>query len=285
MIAMNGTAYRMTFQVLVKVVFSKLQLTSVLLFCFMVAMFNAPTHGVTLSLGGRYLIWLFDCVLVTSLWMLQFWLIAWVNVRAGRQIPAPLTVLSAVGVAAAVWMNYLISRELLGGPALSMMSVWLEFLRYQLIALVFEVVTVSFIMPQFEQISFEKWGRSIFGTKPQGEIAEESGDMPEPTQTQHLRVNQTQFPVEGLRYLKSVEHYVEFNYDDETRMERAVLRDLVDQLDGVDGIQPHRSYWVARTEAENLIRKSGKHLLTTVKGEEIPVARNRRIEVENWLNA
>ena len=54
------------------------------------------------------------------------------------------------------------------------------------------------------------------------------------------------------------------------------------QLADVDGIQPHRSYWVAKQVNRGTKVTSNTLVLITDKGD-IPVAGTRRDEVENWL--
>jgi DNA-binding LytR/AlgR family response regulator len=146
------------------------------------------------------------------------------------------------------------------------LQVWGEVIRYLLIAVVFEILIVSFILPRFERVRFTA-------------KAAPSGAFP-PV----LRVNEKEIPLDRLSYIKSVEHYVELVTDEKVLLERAPLKALTAQLGAEAGIQPHRSYWVARRSAPVLRRAGDNHVLLLQNGTEIPVSRGRRKQVEAWLS-
>jgi DNA-binding LytR/AlgR family response regulator len=50
--------------------------------------------------------------------------------------------------------------------------------------------------------------------------------------------------------------------------------DAIAELDGVEGVQVHRSHWVARTAVEGRVRRNGRHYVTLVDGSEIPISRS-----------
>ncbi|APZ54289.1 DNA-binding protein, LytTr [Salipiger abyssi] len=65
---------------------------------------------------------------------------------------------------------------------------------------------------------------------------------------------------------------------------RARLSDIVAQTRPDDGIQPHRSWWVARGTVAGLDRESGKPVLRLTDGDAVPVARGRLPEVRDWID-
>ena len=63
------------------------------------------------------------------------------------------------------------------------------------------------------------------------------------------------------------------------------MRDAVAELDGIDGAQVHRSWWVARDAVED-VKRDGRNLrLVLTGGLEAPVSRARVAELKDsgWL--
>jgi hypothetical protein len=63
------------------------------------------------------------------------------------------------------------------------------------------------------------------------------------------------------------------------------LADAVDELDGIDGAQVHRSWWVARDAIADARRGDGRATLTLKDGSEVPVSRPyaRMLRDRNWI--
>jgi len=51
------------------------------------------------------------------------------------------------------------------------------------------------------------------------------------------------------------------------------LADAVDELEGLDGAQVHRSWWVARDAVRDVRRGDGRAVLSLPDGLEVPVSR------------
>lgn len=93
-------------------------------------------------------------------------------------------------------------------------------------------------------------------------------------------------PVARLRYMVAQEHYVRLVLDDaQSVLLRTRFGDLLGQLQERDGIQPHRSWWVARASDPRLMRRGGRHVMQLADGTDIPVARSRLSDVRDWLDA
>jgi DNA-binding LytR/AlgR family response regulator len=63
------------------------------------------------------------------------------------------------------------------------------------------------------------------------------------------------------------------------------LSDAIAELDGVEGLQVHRSWWVAR-DAVDEVKRDGRNLrLRLSNGVEAPVSRNRANDLKSagWL--
>jgi len=51
------------------------------------------------------------------------------------------------------------------------------------------------------------------------------------------------------------------------------LGDAIEELQGLEGAQVHRSWWVARAAIADVRRGDGRAVLTLVSGAEVPVSR------------
>jgi hypothetical protein len=63
------------------------------------------------------------------------------------------------------------------------------------------------------------------------------------------------------------------------------LADAVDELEGIEGTQVHRSWWVARDAIADARRGDGRATLTLKDGSEVPVSRPyaRILREKNWI--
>jgi DNA-binding LytR/AlgR family response regulator len=65
-------------------------------------------------------------------------------------------------------------------------------------------------------------------------------------------------------------------------VERSRFRDLMQTLNDIDGVQPHRSYWVPTHAILHLERDADRLNTVLISGDKIAVARTRRSEIEYW---
>ena len=65
-------------------------------------------------------------------------------------------------------------------------------------------------------------------------------------------------------------------------VERSRFRDLVQILNDIDGVQPHRSYWVPTHAILHLDWDADRLNIVLISGDKIAVARTRRSEIEDW---
>lgn len=86
-------------------------------------------------------------------------------------------------------------------------------------------------------------------------------------------------PLDQIRFARSAEHYLIVTMDHRTIDLRARMKDFLHQVSDMDGVQTHRSVWVAANEAEEL---SG-NVVRTVSGERLPVSRGRLPAVRDWF--
>ncbi|MGC6400666.1 LytTR family DNA-binding domain-containing protein [Sphingomonas sp. FW199] len=80
--------------------------------------------------------------------------------------------------------------------------------------------------------------------------------------------------------LEMEDHYVRAHTASGSDLILMRMRDAVAELDGMDGAQVHRSWWVARAAVTG-VRREGRNLrLTLTGGLEAPVARGKAAELE-----
>jgi len=92
-------------------------------------------------------------------------------------------------------------------------------------------------------------------------------------------------PLDKLRVIEAQEHHVHVTLEGRTLTQRARLGDIVAQTGPDDGVQPHRSWWVASGAACSLVQDNGRPVLVLHDGRQIPVARARLPAVRQWLDA
>jgi hypothetical protein len=63
------------------------------------------------------------------------------------------------------------------------------------------------------------------------------------------------------------------------------LADAIDELEGIEGAQVHRSWWVARDAITEAVRGDGRATLTLKDGAEVPVSRTyaRMLRERSWI--
>jgi DNA-binding LytR/AlgR family response regulator len=63
------------------------------------------------------------------------------------------------------------------------------------------------------------------------------------------------------------------------------LSDAADELEGLEGAQVHRSWWVARDAIVEARRGDGRATLTLKDGSEVPVSRTyaRQLRARGWI--
>ena len=86
--------------------------------------------------------------------------------------------------------------------------------------------------------------------------------------------------------LEVQDHYVMVSTTNGNELLLMRLGDAIRETEPVDGLQVHRSHWVARDGVADVIREPGKNgrtVLRTTDGAEIPVSRGNLAEVRGWV--
>ncbi len=83
--------------------------------------------------------------------------------------------------------------------------------------------------------------------------------------------------------ISSQDHYVRIRTKDGEDLVRARLSDLIGNLSCQNGIQPHRSHWVPLGAVAGVVSSGGQKTLKLHDGSELPIARGRIGDVQEWL--
>ena len=88
-----------------------------------------------------------------------------------------------------------------------------------------------------------------------------------------------------LLHLRMQDHYVEVHTDAGMTMLLLRFRDALNEVQGVQGMQVHRSHWVARAAVTGVERRNGRIALRLVNGTRVPVSRSfaPAIKAEGWI--
>ncbi len=86
-------------------------------------------------------------------------------------------------------------------------------------------------------------------------------------------------------YLKMEDHYVRVRTETGSRLEAGPMARVLANLSGLDGLQVHRSWWVARRAVVGVERDGRNLRLRLVDGEAAPIARASvaRLRAAGWL--
>jgi len=101
---------------------------------------------------------------------------------------------------------------------------------------------------------------------PSSDVRRKTG-MPEP--------DPQGWPSGPILSVRAHDHYLEIAAAGRRSFVRGRMSDALHRLAGEDGIQPHRSWWVARSEIARIRRQGRDYVLETHDGTEIPVGRSR----------
>ena len=88
-----------------------------------------------------------------------------------------------------------------------------------------------------------------------------------------------------LQHLRMQDHYIEVHTDEGMEMVLLRFRDALREVEGVEGMQVHRSHWVAQAAVEGVERRDGRIRLRLVNGARVPVSRSfaPALRARGWI--
>lgn len=117
--------------------------------------------------------------------------------------------------------------------------------------------------------------------------AAERTEKTEKEVTEAIDVNDISSIVQHLtvKHVKAEDHYLAVNSLERNLMIRARMKDAINCLQSVDGIQVHRSHWVAKDYIKRLYREGRDFKLLMHDESVVPVARSRVKELREVMGA
>jgi hypothetical protein len=87
-----------------------------------------------------------------------------------------------------------------------------------------------------------------------------------------------------IRAVQSEDHYLRLHTDRGSDLILMRLSDALEELEGLEGSQTHRSWWVARDAVRHVARRDGRATLTLEGGLTVPVSRRyaRALREAGW---
>ncbi len=88
-----------------------------------------------------------------------------------------------------------------------------------------------------------------------------------------------------LLHLQMRDHYVEIHTDRGSELVLMRFGDALRELGGTEGMQVHRSHWIARAAVRKIVRRAGRTAAFLENGAEVPVSRRyaRALSDANWV--
>jgi len=220
---------------------------------------DANGYQANLPLWGGAVVWFVGILVATlSYSALLFLWTAFYTKTSGRGIAFP--VIAFLSTLSTLYGAELTESLLLGQPFSG--DHWARSLPYTfLVITVFDIVHFVFAMPV---------------------IQAKSRHEAEPEKRPPITLAGRTFKRGTIHWAMSQDHYLKISTGDKTEMVLARMADLADQTDPEEGLQPHRSWWIA-PHAIKALKDSGGVLMKD--GTVVPVARGRLSGLRAWLKS
>ncbi len=94
------------------------------------------------------------------------------------------------------------------------------------------------------------------------------------------------WPASAITLVKANDHYLEIWSEEGSCFSRGRMADAITHLGTADGLQVHRSWWVARKRVRNVERQGRDYVIVTGDGLRIPVGRSRvrALRKAGWIS-
>lgn len=83
------------------------------------------------------------------------------------------------------------------------------------------------------------------------------------------------WPNEEILCINAQDHYLELKTKNGSTLLRGRMRDAIANLNNEDGVQVHRSWWIARKEIREVIKNGRDYTVVLLDGTIIPIGRSR----------
>lgn len=267
----NGKVVHFTMHELRSLIYGRNVVALLIVFMISVAASDPTLFPSLPEFRSRVFYWGLGIVLY--LLLLRWWALM-LNLTWHRlfEFPIPLIIATfPMVVGLTIFCSYLpsIFGDLV--PARGHAVTWVTLLKNSVLAHVLETAALVWFLPFF------RGRRAEFAPGKDDPSAQATPERAAPNQ--FVVLNGRSVPVEDIRSARSAEHYLIVT----TRLKkielRARMKDFLEQVTDDQGVQTHRSFWVAADEAEEL----RGDVVKTLSGNDIPVSRGRLPMVREWF--
>lgn len=275
----NGTRIRTDLQTATRFMSGKAVLGSAFGIALLRALEKSVKFDAEIGFFYRLAYWVMSVGITMFLWWAFIVLLAHTFWKKWPDRAFPSIIISLTTVFCIVWIA--VGTLILAGvvPDYSVITLW-DFIRSSIFALLFEFVLVALVWPIYLN------NKSATEQPITPDTPPVTPPIPElkPIENYTVQIGDITVDTRSLLTIQAQEHYVLLNCINRNGMTRLSISKAIAQLNGVDGIQVHRSWWVARQAAKQLKREDGKQVLELNTGELIPVSRGRSAAVREWMN-
>lgn len=211
-----------------------------------------------------------------------------------------------------LWMGsmlagYVIIRPMMGVSRWLSEETGIGFFAARLLALTVSAVPLSFLIKlvstrlgasgsaSFGELYLQVWGIGLAMTLFMSRFVPEAREAPEPAapaapvgnaaeDARARFLERLPAPVSPLLCLSMEDHYVRAHGPEGSALILMRMRDAVAELEGLPGLQVHRSWWVARDAVERIEKEGDRVRLRLVNGMTVPVARSQvgAVRAQRW---
>ena len=262
----NGRVVHFTLHEMRRLIYGRNVIVLLVVFLFIIAGSNPTLFPSLPQFRSRVFYW--GVSIVLYLVLLPFWALLLRDVWCRYlKVPVPLIIATApLVIALTAWSNSLGATFGDLVPPRGNYVAWTTYLKNCLLAHCLETAALLWFLPLNRD-------REVEETAPETEApaAPEARDM--------IVLGGRSVPVKDIRSVSSAEHCVIVATGNRSFELRARMKDFLEQVTDEQGIQTHRSHWVAADEVEELRGGAVK----TRSGTEFPVSRGRMPAVREWF--
>lgn len=193
-----------------------------------------------------------------------------VGIKLSQRYRRFFLIFPLVGFVAVIFATYFVELGMSAyfGSGMSLENATEKLPVNLILTLVLETFFLTFVMPTAMKASEIRW------KTPQEKLDSSCTTITIAGKTYYCK---------DLISVSSQDHYVRIRTQNGEDLVRARLSDLVKNLGCQAGIQPHRSHWVPLRAVVGMASHNGHKTLELRDGSEIPIARGRMGDVQEWL--
>lgn len=148
------------------------------------------------------------------------------------------------------------------------------------------VLVINFVFSLVQYVLVERWP-ILTVARPEAELRAEKEEIAAANAVPTVgRLRRRPDGLNGqIQYMQMEDHYLRVRTDEGEGLALCRMSDAAADLADTDGLQVHRSWWVARNAVRDVKRERYKKTLVATDGTEIPIGRSfeKLLRTEGWL--